>query len=270
EFFSAYALGYSSSYETCDYPTTTLLYVGFNTAAGPCQAPLVRRAFSRAFDREGAAQVDLSSHGDPAALPVSPLCGDYSQTAADGLGYDLEAAAQLLSDAGFTLNEEEGRLYHRRTPLEVRLLVNSDNDTRQAVAVRLAGALESLGVAVTVERLSWEGYTTALSSGSFDLYIGEVRLTGDFDPAPLLTGALNYGRFQGWELALALSQWKAARGGARVQAAQALWEQFAQDAPIAPLCFKRGSLLMRWGMASNLQPTRANPYYQMEHWTTAG
>ena len=41
------------------------------------------------------------------------------------------------------------------------------------------------------------------------------------------------------------------------------------DAPIAPLCFKRGSLLVRWGMASNLQPTRANPFYRMEEWSIA-
>ena len=31
-----------------------------------------------------------------------------------------------------------------------------------------------------------------------------------------------------------------------------------------------GSLLMRWGVASNLQPTRATPFYQIERWTIAG
>ena len=53
------------------------------------------------------------------------------------------------------------------------------------------------------------------------------------------------------------------------QAAKALWERFAQDVPIAPLCFKRGSLLMRWGMVSGLQPTRADPFYRMEEWSIA-
>ena len=68
----------------------------------------------------------------------------------------------------------------------------------------------------------------------------------------------------------ALLNWKAAQGEARAQAAQALWARFVQDVPFAPVCFQRGSLLVRWGMASNLQPTRANPFYRMEEWTTAG
>lgn len=270
DFTSAYALGYSSSYEACGYPTTALLYVGFRAGGGPCQSPQVRQAFSRALDREGLAEVQLSGHGDPAALPISPLSGGYDPEAAAQLSYDMEAAAQLLADAGYVRNEEDGLLYRRRDPLAVTLVVNSDNDTRQAIAGQIADALEQLGVSVTVDRLPWNDYTAALASGRFDLYIGEVRLTGDFDPSALLTGELNYGGFYSEELALALAQWKGAQGEARAQAAQALWARFVQDAPIAPLCFKRGSLLVRWGMVSNLQPTRANPYYHIEQWTRAG
>lgn len=269
EFSSPYALGYASSYETCDYPTTSLLYVGFRVADGPCRSELVRRAFSQVLDREELVRLLLSGHGDAAALPVSPLCGQYDETAAQALCFDLESAAALLEQAGYVKNEEDGLLYLRRTPLAVTLLVNSDNDTRQAVAGELAQALSQLGVTVTVNRLPWNDYTTALGRGDFDLYIGEVRLPGDFDPSALLTGSLNYGGYENWELTQALWAWLAARGEEKTQAAQVLWQLFAQDAPISPVCFKRGSLLVRWGMASNLQPTRANPFYRMEEWTTA-
>lgn len=268
EFSSPYALGYAGSYETSDYPTTSLLYLGFKAASGPCQSALVRQAFSRAFDRDKLVQVELSGHGDAACLPVSPLCGDYDQESAALLGYDLEQAAALLAQAGYEKNEEDGLLYHRRTPLSVTVLVNSDNESRQASADALAASLAGLGVSVTVDTLPWDNYVQALAAGRFDLYIGEVRLTGDFDPSPLLTGALNYGGYSNWELTQALGAWKSAQGEDRAQAAKALWAKFAQDAPIAPLCFKRGSLLVRWGMASNLQPTRANPFYRMEEWST--
>lgn len=269
DFTSPYALGYSSSYETADFPTTTLLYVGFRASGGMCRSPLVRRAFSLALDREGAVRSDLSGHGDPAALPVSPLSGEYSQSAADALSFDLEQAAALLEQAGYEKGED-GLLYQGKAPAEVTLLVNSDNDVRQAIAGRLAQALEELGVTVTVNRLPWSGYTAALAGGQFDLYLGEVRLTGDFDPSALLSGGLNYGGFSGGELSALLSDWRAARGDARTRAGEALWTRFAQDAPFAPVCFKRGSLLLRWGMASNLNPTRANPYYKMDQWITAG
>ena len=267
EFSSPYALSYSGTYESSDYPTTSLLYVGFNAANGVCKSPLVRQAFSRALDRAELVLVQLSGHGDPAALPVSPLSGEYSGTAAALLEYDLDAAAQLLAEAGYTFNEEDGLLYDWYAPVKVTLLVNSDNDVRQAAARQLSAALGSLGVTVTVNRLPWSDFTAALAEGEFDLYLGEVRLTGDFDPSAILAGELNYGGFESEEFTLALTQWRAARGTARAQAAEALWEQFVREAPIAALCFMRGSLLIRWGVAFNLQPTRANPYYQMEGWT---
>ncbi len=269
DFSSPYALGYSSSYETCDYPTTNLVYVGFNAVSGPCQSDLVRQAFSKAFDRDSLVQVQLSGHGDAACLPLSPLCGGYDEDAAAPLGFDLEGAAELLAQAGYERNEEDQLLYYRRAPLAVTLLVNSDNESRQAVAAALGKALEGLGVSVTISTLPWKDYTAALSAGQFDLYVGEVRLTGDFDPSPLLTGPLNYGAGEDPELVQALAAWKPARGAARTEAGKALWGRFAQGAPIAPLCFKRGSLLVRWGMVSGLQPTRADPFYRMEEWTTA-
>lgn len=269
EFSDPYALGYSSSYETCDYPTTALLYVGFNAASGPCRSGLVRQAFSRAFDRESLVQVRLSGHGDAACLPISPVHTGYDQEAAGGLSYDPDGAAALLAQAGCEKNEEDGLLYQGREPLAVTLLVNSDNEVRQGLAEVLAGALGELGVSVTLDTRSWGGYLAALEGGQFDLYLGEVRLTGDFDPSSLLTGPLNYGVAASEELTQALAAWRGAQGEARAQAGKALWAAFAQDAPIAPLCFKRGSLLVRWGMVSDLQPTRANPFYRMEEWTTA-
>ena len=289
DFSSPYALDYSSGYEATDYPTTSLLYVGFNAAIGACQFSLVRRAFSRAFDRAALVEVHLAGRGNPAALPVSPLSGEYSEVHAAQLEYDMDAAAQFLAEAGFTLSEEDGLLHdvdgllrdeeeddppldEDGQPLEeddlvkVTLLVNSDNDVRQAVARQLADALERLGVTVTVSSLAWNSYTAALAAGTFDLYIGEVRLTGDFDSGALLAGELNYSGLESEALADALVQWRATQGVWHTLAANTLWGQFVQDLPIAPLCFKRDSLLVRWGMASNVRPTRANPYYQMEQW----
>lgn len=259
---------YSASFETCDYPTTNLLYVGFRAASGPCRSNLVRRAFSQALDRESMCRVQLSGHGDPAALPISPLSPD--SRSGSFLAYDLESAAGLLDEAGWQLSEEDGLRYQGQTPLAVTLLVNNDNEARQAVADWIAEALQALGVTVTVSRLPWNEYTAALSAGNFDLFVGEVQLTADFDPTVLLTGRLNCGGFENWDLTQAIAQWKAARGDERTATAFQLWTLFELEAPIAPLCFKRASLLVRWGMASNLQPIRANPFSGIEQWSVDG
>lgn len=266
DFSSAYALGYSGSYETWDYPTTNLLYVGFQTTKGACASAEVRRACSLAFDRESVVQSLLLGHGDPTSLPVHPNHDDFDTGAAGVLDYDIQGAEELLAQAGYTTNEEDGLLYKGRTPLAVTLVVNRDSVAKQEVADYLARSLQGIGVAVTVQKLGWEEYIKALQRGSFDLYIGEVRLTGDFDITELLAGSLNYGGYAGETLPALLAARTAAQGGARVQAAARLWEELADTVPIAPLCFKRNSLLVRWGMVSDLSPTQGDPFYGMEQW----
>ena len=268
DFSASYALGYSGSYETCDFPTTTLLYVGFKTTGGACASPQVRQAFSKAFDREELVSSLLAGHGDAASLPVSPLHQDYDPQAAAALNYDAQGGRELLLSAGY-VEGEDGLLYRGSSPLSVTIVVNNDSTAKQAAADFLARCLAELGVTAAVNKLPWEEYLGALSSGQFDLYIGEVRMTGDFDPAALLTGALNYGGYASQTMPDLLSAWRAARGEERSQAAAQLWQAFAQDAPMAPLCFKRGSMLIRWGMVTHVQPTQADPFWNMEQWQVA-
>lgn len=265
---SSYALGYSGNYEACDFPTSNLLYVGFKTGSGACASVQVRQAFSKAFDRELLVASLLAGHGDAASLPISPVHGEYDAEAAAELDYDRQGGEELLASAGYTKGED-GLYYRGVAPLSVTLVVNNDSTAKQAIADYLAQCLSALGVTVTVNKLPWAEYQTALTEGAYDLYLGEVRMTGDFDPAALLMGNLNYGGYASQTVPALLTAWQGARGEARVQAAAQLWHAFAQEAPIAPLCFKRGSLLIRWGMVTNVQPTQADPWWNMEQWELA-
>lgn len=66
------AMGYGGNYQTWDYATTDLLYLGFNTASGPCRSAQVRLALSRAIDRQAIAQTTYASHAAATTLPVHP------------------------------------------------------------------------------------------------------------------------------------------------------------------------------------------------------
>ena len=262
---SAYGLGYSCSYEGWDYATPRLLYVGFRANGGPCASPEVRRAFSRAFDRATVVKTLLAGHADGTALPISPLHEEYDDGAAAELSYDMTAAAEALARAGY-VRKEDGLLYSGRTALAVTLLVNSDNTARTAIADLLAASLEELGVTVTVSKLPWRDYLAALKAGKFDLYLGGTQLTGEFDLTELLTGSLNYGGYASADLSAALAAWKGAAGEARIQAAKDLWDAFVREAPVAPLCFKRESLLVRWSVVDGLDPIWGDPFHGMEGW----
>ncbi len=266
DFASPYAMGYSGSYEIWDYDTTDLIYVGFKAVKSPCESALVRQAFARAFDRAAIVAEILDDHGVEAELPVHPMHENWHENAASTLGYDLQAAAELLSEAGYQRDEETGLLRKKKEELAVTLLVNSDNAVKMAIADRLAETLTSLGVTVTISKLPWKDYVTALTAGTFDLYIGEVRLTADFDMTEILDGSLNYGGYDLAPLEEAVNKRDSSTGHQRYWYSRALWEDFVQEVPIAPLCFKRESMLLAWGMEIRPTPLRGDPFFGMESW----
>ena len=249
------SLGYSGSYETWDYATTSMLYLGFNTHSGPCRDVRVRRALALAIDRESIAQVDFARHAVPAALPAHPNSALYDRTLASELSYDPEEVMAQLTALNMT-----GR--------EIRIVVNSENTARAAAAERIAGQLHDTGMKVTLEKLAFEDYTLALEQGRFDLYLGEVLLTADFDLSALLLpdGPLNYSRWSDAAVSPLLSVFRSSEGTQRSINARLLYGHLAQEVPIAPICFKNGCVLTRWGRLSGLEPVRGNVFYHLDGW----
>lgn len=265
DFNSSSALGYAASCETWDYPTSAMIYLGFNLRQGPCADLNLRQAVARCLNREEIAATLLAGHADAASLPVHPVSSLYDKTLAQSLDYAPQAAAQLLADGGWA-PDEEGTLAQGQNKLELRLLVSSENPARAALADQLAGELAALGASVTVERLTWENFLRALERGEFDLFVAQVKLTADFDLTALLTGDLNYGGLANGELTAMLNQLRAAGGSARQRQANALYSWLVQEVPIAPVCFPRGTVLTQWGRLSGLTPVQGNPFYGMENW----
>ena len=267
DFTGSNALGFSGSFETQDYATSVLLYVGFNAASGLCRDEGIRLALQRAFDRASISTALLSRHAQPAALPVSPESALYDGALAETLVYAPKEAGAALEALGWTTGADGVRAKGRQT-LALDFVVSSDNSDRLAVAERLAADLGSLGVSVNLRKLAWEDYLAALEKGDFDLYLGETRMTADFDLTPFLAagGALNYGGYADGEALSLLSAFRAATGKARVSAGRALYAHLAEHPPFVPLCFKRWSLLTQWGQTGGATPTQQNVFYGFAGW----
>lgn len=252
-------LGYSGNYQSWEYATSDLLYLGFQCAAGPCRAADFRRAVNLALDRQGLVDQALGGHAAASALPVPVGSALYDAAAAQALTGDLMAAAQALDGAGYPAGEDGAR----RGVRALRLVVNSDNAYKSQLAQAVADTLGQLGLSVNVQTLSWEDYKAALTRGDFDLYLAECRLTGDLDPSPFLTkgSGLYYGGFADGGLSQALANAKATGAWA------AFYQAWAQQAPLAVICFKTEQLLTQWGQVTGAEPTQGNLFYRLENWT---
>lgn len=272
-------LGYSGRFETTDYPTTTLLYVGMNTArTSVCQDAAVRQAVALSIDRTDMVDRLLAGHAVAAEDLYHPRwfrADGIAQAAPDGVETGLSPAgsgAELLAGAGWTV-DDEGVLKKGRTKLSLRLIVNQDNSYKAALAEALAAELEGLGCEVTLDKLPWEDFTAALTRGEFDLYLGETTMTADFDPAPLVEtgGALNYGKFSDKEMDALLEERRfAGDGDALTGALGRLYAALRQAAPVTPICFKNGSVLTQWGQVSGLEPVQRDIFNRFETWRIEG
>ena len=240
--------------------------MGFNTVSGPCRDAGVRRALLRAFDRDSVATALYSRHAQPAALPVSPASSLYKESLAEELSYSSQGVADALTEAGWT-RTDSGWVSGRET-LSLELVVSAENQDRVAVAQHLVNGLNDLGIRATLTKLDWEAYLSALQRGDFDLYLGEVRLTADFDLTPLITagGALNYGGYSDSQAAQLLQTCRASAGQSRDLAARQLYARLAEEPPFAVLCFKNWSMLTQWNAVSNMTPTQQNLFYGFAYW----
>ena len=79
--------------------------------------------------------------------------------------------------------------------LDFSLLINSENVSQQEAAKLIVSQLREVGIRITVRALPYQQYVDALSSGSFQLYLAEVKINNNFDISQLILpgGSCAYG-----------------------------------------------------------------------------
>jgi len=247
------------SVDMTDAPTTAMLFLGFNAAKPALSEPAMRAAIGSAIDRDAVATVLLAGHAQPAQFPIPPVSPLYPaalETPYDAGAYE-EALAPVQNEAASPVDVQ---------PLELTLLVNAENSFKTAVAEYLAKELTAAHVTVTPVILPWNEYLEALEGGNFDLWLGEVRLTADWDVTSLVGagGALNYGKFANADLDAALRAFLKSGSPA---AAEAFCAKLAEQSPIQPIVFKSLSVLTPEGLIDGVSPTAANPLRSLDQWT---
>ena len=267
-------LGFGTVSEARQYATTNLQYIGFNTNNMLFLSAERRAAFTRLIDRAYAVAV-LNDSAVAATLPFHPVSPYFDEQLAASLTYDPEAGQRALEKAHivdydgdgqreFLLGEEESSAQD----FSLTFLVCSDSTQKTAVANKIAGDLNALGVTVTVKSLPWEEYLASLEAGNFDLYYGEVRLGADFDLAPLLSpgGALSYGGITNGAYSEANTAYLSASDTDRAAAAKALLRLVAENAPIIPVCFEKHEVCAHRGIVGGFVPTQYNIFSNLPEW----
>jgi peptide/nickel transport system substrate-binding protein len=153
------------------YPDRAFVIMGWNQRRPPFDDVRVRRALTRAIDRQRIVDAVLYGRGRIANSTVPPFFWQYDPEAGADMGHDPEGATALLREAGFTpgpdgiLRDPQGR------PFRFTLNTNQGNQARVDIAQIAQADLRRIGVQMDIQVLEW---STLLSR------INDPR-TRDFD-----------------------------------------------------------------------------------------
>ena len=168
--------------------TTSFVYLGVNHNYAPLSDSLLRQAISAAIDRALICETAFYDYAKPATGFFHPDFKDTSGYQTIQIKADSKISVENLTEIGYNSLDAEGyRVDSKGKRLALSLLVNDSNPARVSTANMIKAQLESVGIYVTVNAVSYERYMAALKNGQFQLYVGEVTVTPNMDMGELVT-----------------------------------------------------------------------------------
>ncbi len=237
---------YRCDYELWDCENNIFLYLSCNMGSEVFSVPEVRSALTYAIDRDSIVEEFYRGFARSASLPASPLSPNYSQVLAEKYAYNGgEGLTQAVTDAALTAKP-------------VILLVNKDDSLRLRVARSIGKILQAAGLDVQMQELSGNAYIKALRERTYDLYLGQTKLSANMDLTPFFSdsGALNYGGIGEVGLYTLCTEAFANHGNYYT-----LHQKVMDDGRLVPILFRSYAVYATRGLLTELAPTRDNVFY---------
>lgn len=236
--------------------TNKMTFLGINSYRGLPANRDFRQAIQYLLDRQEIIEQIYGGRAKAAFLPVEP--GFYMAPAVSAAySLDLEQAGRILDQLEYAQRNEEGIRYKGTRELSLTLLVNEENTIRMHLAQKLEEDFARAGIRLKIDSVSYAVYRQRLSSGSFDLYLGEIRLYANMDGGALLSPSSGaaYGFNANADLNAAYREWR--RGGDGREFARIFWE----ETPFIPILFSQGTLLLSNDFYDSFEATEQDIYH---------
>ncbi len=236
--------------KTVEMGINNFVYIAFNSSSEIFSNPLIRQAVNLAINRKEIALTAFQGHARETYSPFNP---DWHKLASKDLVIptDITKAAELIVQSGIDVTQKE-----------VSLLVNKENGFKLEAAEFIVGYLTALGFKVNLKAYEPQYYTEAVELGSYDMYIGEIRLMPNMDLSPLLGGTQGFGIDPLCPSAARYSQLLS--GGCELMD---FLNTFNEDLPVIPLCYRNGAASYTNSMNADYACCDGDVFYDIETWS---
>lgn len=216
--------------------TNNLVFLSFNNESELIQDTDVKNAVCSSIDVSSAL---TSALGNMYRLPCTVFNPDWyvlEDESESTLLYDVQKANSLLEKSGYiyaySTNTTRSKNFEY---IELSFLYCNDTQVKEKMAKEIIKSLENVGIKVNVQALPYEDYIKALKSGSYDLYLGEVRLSANMNLDCFFSenGSVSYGIDSDCVTAKAYYDF----AGGLVDA-KTFIQVFQSEMPFFPLCYR--------------------------------
>lgn len=236
---------------TVDMGINNLVYLAFNSASEVFSNPLLRQAVGFSINRKEITATAFQGHARETYSPFNP---DWYALASKDLilSTDIQKSLSLIEESGTDIAEKE-----------ISLLVNKENQFKLETAHFIRDYLVSLGFTVNLKEYELQYYTEALELGSYDIYIGEVRLSPNMDLSVLLSGgSLSFGIDP--ESSACTRYTQLLSGGCELMD---FINTFNDELPFIPLCYRNAAVSYSNEMQGESNCCDGDVFYDIETWS---
>ncbi len=173
-----------------------LIYIGVNSSYGSLNSREMRYAISSALDRDAICQTAYYNNAVSATGFFNPYFKATNSLQTIESTPNSKITVENLAKIGYNNMNSNGFYANTSGNNPVfTLLVNSENSSRVTAANLIAAQCKSAGIQINVVKCSYEQYVERLASGSFQLYLGEIKVLNNMDFSQLVIpgGSAAYG-----------------------------------------------------------------------------
>ena len=247
-------------------PMNNLVFVGINSFSETMSDSYVREAITTAVNPKTVADAVFSGMCRYAPTPFNPDWYSCEKLEFQPATASLQRAQELL-DAGNYIYAYENNTYRSKDfeYLVIRLVVNKENTDKVQCAQYIHDTLESIGIDVELSLLPYQDYISAVESGSYDLYLGEVKLPGNMDLSCFFNegGSLSYGIDTNSTVAASYRDFLA--GTTDISTFVQVFDSYK---PFIPLCYRDGVAYFSREFTFEGDITEYEPFLNASTWRT--
>lgn len=243
----------------------SLVFLGFNSESEYFSSAKLRKVVSLLVDKTEIAETAYDAMAQEANCVFNP---DWIQCIAlknAKSSTDLTAAEDLLEKEKFVYAYSNNKYRSKNFEFfEVKLLVNKENARRVKAAKLIKSRLEKAGIKVNLSSVDFDSYSLALQNGSYDLYLGEVKLGANMDFTPFLSsaGKAKYGIDLSSSVCDAYSDLRS--GKIDVSTFVGV---FDEELPFLPLCYREGAMYYSRALKYEGSPCIGDIYSNAYSWS---